>query len=86
MEPEIGQELQSLHQVRGIIEVRPEAANELLEAGWILHEVYLTEDFESRCILLRVMDTLCPNCGGAARVEAVDNGARIRFICSNECH
>ena len=78
--------LDSLHQVRGIVEVRPGAANELLEAGWVLHEVYLTQDFESRCILLRLDDTLCPQCGGTARVEILENGERVRFVCQNECH
>ena len=85
MEQETGFELDSLHQVRGIIEVRPNAANDLLEAGWILHEVCLTEDFESRCIMLRIEDTTCPHCGSPARVEAVDGGERIRFICQQEC-
>lgn len=78
--------LDSLHQVRGILEVRPNAANELLEAGWVLHEVYLTQDFESRCILLRLGDTACPQCGGPARVEVLENGERVRFVCQNECH
>ena len=86
MEQETGYGLETLHQVRGIMEVRPSAANELLESGWILHEVYLTQDFESRCIMLRLGDTLCPHCGGSARVESVDNGERVRFICQNECH
>lgn len=86
MEQETGQELETLHQVKGIIEVRPEAANDLLEAGWLLHEVYLTQDFESRCILLRLRDTPCPKCGAPARVEAIENGSRVRFVCSNECN
>lgn len=86
MEQEIGFGLDSLHTVRGVMEVGSEAANELLEAGWILHEVYVTQDFESRYILLRVEDTVCPLCGGSARVESADGGARVRFICQNECH
>jgi len=87
MEPETDFEgLESLHQVRGIVEVRPNAANELLEAGWMLHEVFLTQDFESRCILLRLGETACPQCGGSARVAVLDNGERVRFICQNECH
>ena len=86
MEQELGQDLESLHQVRGIVEVSPQAANDLLEAGWILHEVYLTQEFTSRCILLRVDETLCPVCGGAAHVEVMDGGARVRFVCQNECH
>lgn len=75
-----------MHMVRGIMEVRPAAANELLEAGWILHEVYVTQDFESRCIVLRLEDSACPHCGGPARVEPADDGARVRFVCQNECH
>ena len=86
MEQDTGYGLETLHQVRGIMEVRPNAANDLLEAGWILHEVYLTQDFESRCIMLRLGETVCPHCEGPARVESVDNGERVRFICQNECH
>lgn len=85
MEQETGFDI-DLHQVRGIMEVKPNAANELLEAGWILHELYLTQDFESRCIMLRLADTLCPLCGGQARAELIDDGERVRFICQNECH
>jgi hypothetical protein len=86
MDQDTGYELDSLHQVKGIVEVRPNAANELLEAGWILQEVYLTQDFESRCILLRLGDTQCPQCGGSARVEILEGGERVRFVCQNECH
>ena len=85
MEQETGYGL-DMHQVRGIMEVRPNAANELLEAGWICHEIYVTQDFESRCIMLRFGDMVCPQCDGPARVEAVDGGERVRFICQNECH
>ena len=82
---EYGRDMLDMHEVRGILEVKPNAANELLEAGWILHEFYLTQDFESRCIVLRMGETLCPQCGGPARVQAVENGERVRFICQNEC-
>lgn len=84
MPPEIGFEL-DMHQVRAIMEVRPNAVNDLLDAGWILHDVYLTQDFESRCIVLCLGETACPQCGGQARVETADDGERVRFICQNEC-
>lgn len=86
MDQETERELESLHRVKGVIEVRLEVANELLDAGWILHDVFVTDDFESRCILLRLEDTACPRCGGPARVETIDRGARIRFVCHDECH
>ena len=75
-----------LHQVRGILEVKPNAANDLLEAGWILHEIYLTQDYESRCIMFRLRDTICPQCGGSARAELIEGGERVRIVCQNECH
>ena len=76
-----------LHQVRRVAEVRPSAANDLLEAGWILHDIYFSTDGEYRSvyILLSMEEPICPTCGGVAKVEVVDFGDRVRFICTREC-
>ena len=77
-----------LHQVRKVLEVRANAANELLDAGWILHDIYFCNgptDYHSNYILLTTEPITCPSCGGLATVEVVDNGDRIRYICTQEC-
>jgi hypothetical protein len=84
-EPDTEYGLESLHPVREVIEVGPEAANALLEAGWLLHDIYISQEYVSRYILLRLDESICPDCGGPARVESVDHGTRVRFVCQNEC-
>jgi len=87
MDPEVGREI-DLHQVRRVAEVRANAANDLLEAGWFLHEIYFTnEDAEerSRYILLCLDELTCPRCGSPATLEVLDDGNRVRYVCTKEC-
>ena len=86
MEREISREV-DLHQVRRIAEVRASAANELLEAGWVLHDIYFTSDgdYHSKYILLCLDEITCPQCGGCVKVEVMESGERIRYVCSKEC-
>lgn len=86
MEREIGVEL-DLHRVRRIVEVRVRAANELLDAGWALHEIYFGNegDYKPYYILLCLEEPHCPKCGAPANVEVLDEGERIRYACSREC-
>ena len=77
-----------LHQVRKVAEVGPNAANMLLESGWILHDIYFTSeggDLHSVYVLVTHEEVRCPNCGGASRMEILDSGRRVRFICPEEC-
>lgn len=86
MEREIGLEL-DLHQVRRVVEVRANAANELLESGWTLHEIFFgnEHDYRPYYILLCLNDVPCPKCGAPAGIEVLDDGERVRYICSREC-
>jgi hypothetical protein len=54
-----------LHAVKRVAEVRASAANDLLEAGWILHDIAA--------------------CGARAKVEILESGHRVRFVCTDEC-
>lgn len=86
MEREVSREV-DLHEVRRIAEVRSSAVNELLEAGWILHDLYFTTDgdYHSKYILLCLEEPVCPRCGGIVKVEVVECGERIRYVCTEEC-
>jgi hypothetical protein len=77
----------SLHRVRRIVEVRVEAANELLDNGWTLHEIFFgsESDFRPYYILLCTGEITCRKCGAPAKIEVLDAGERIRFICTREC-
>lgn len=77
-----------LHQVRKVAEVGPSAANMLLESGWILHDIYFTSDggdLHSVYVLMTHNEIRCPSCGGLSRMDILDNGRRVRFICPEEC-
>jgi hypothetical protein len=77
-----------LHQVRKVAEVGPNAANMLLESGWILHDIYFNSeggDLHSVYVLVTHDEVVCPHCGGASKMEILDNGRRVRFICPEEC-
>jgi hypothetical protein len=86
MERETGIEI-DLHQVRRVVEVRVHAANELLDSGWILHEIFFGNDCDYRpyYILLGLDDIVCPKCGAPANIEVLDEGDRVRYICTKEC-
>lgn len=86
MERGIGREV-DLHHVRRVVEVRAGAANELLEAGWILHDVYFSQDseYQSNYILVSLDEPLCPNCGAPVKISVLDNGERVRYVCTREC-
>lgn len=76
------------HQVSRVAEVRYTAANELLDAGWLLHDIYFSADdneYRSHYVMLCLQGVVCPQCGGAADVEVVDDGRRVRYICTREC-
>jgi hypothetical protein len=76
-----------LHAVRRIAEVRAPAANDLLEDGWILHDIYFSTDgdYRSNYILLTTVDPICPSCGALAKLEVLDQGERVRYVCTREC-
>ena len=76
-----------LHTVKRVAEVRASAANDLLEAGWILHDIYFSTDgdYRSNYILLCLDDPLCGGCGAPAKLEFVDDGERVRYVCTKEC-
>jgi hypothetical protein len=77
-----------LHQVRRVVEVSYTAANELLDAGWILHDIYFSNeaaDYRSNYILLCLHEITCPKCGAPADIEVLDDGVRVRYVCTREC-
>jgi hypothetical protein len=76
-----------LHSVRRVAEVRAPAANDLLEDGWILHDIYFGSDgdYRSNYILLTTDDPVCPHCGAIAKLEVLDQGNRVRYVCTKEC-
>ena len=77
-----------LHQVRKVAEVGANAANVLLESGWILHDIYFTSDggdLHSVYVLVTHNEVRCPSCGGISKMDILDNGRRVRFICPEEC-
>src|SRR5437879_4398869 len=86
MEQDLTREV-NLHQVKRIVEVRANAANELLEAGWILHDIYFTNDgeYHSNYILVSLDEPTCPHCGSPVKLSITDEGERVRYICSREC-
>jgi hypothetical protein len=87
MDRETGREL-DLHNVKRVAEVRVNAANELLDAGWLLHDIYFSNESGDLCsnyIMLSLTDIVCPNCEGPATIEVVDDGERVRYICMKEC-
>ena len=75
-----------LHRVKAVVEVRsPLAANELLANGWILHDIYVSQDMRSNFILLKLDDVICRRCGGPAKVEVAMDGEAVRLVCQREC-
>ncbi len=86
MERDVGREV-DLHSVRRVAEVRASAVNDLLEAGWVLHDIYFSsgEDFHSNYILLSMDEPTCHQCGSPVKLEFVNGGERVRYVCSSEC-
>src|SRR5205809_6577803 len=86
MEQDLTREV-DLHQVKRVVEVRASAANELLEAGWILHNIYFTNDgdYHSNYILVSLDEPTCSHCGSPVKLSIADEGERVRYICSREC-
>ena len=86
MEKETGINV-DLHDVKRVAEVRASAANDLLESGWVLHDIYFCsdEDYHSNYVMLALEDPTCPSCGAKAKVEILDSGHRVRFVCTDEC-
>ena len=86
MDREVTREI-DLHSVKRVAEVRASAANELLEAGWVLHDIYFSNDgdYRSNYILMTMDDPACPRCGGPARLEILEGGERVRYVCTREC-
>jgi|YNPMSStandDraft_1061717.scaffolds.fasta_scaffold26855_2 hypothetical protein len=82
---EVGQEF-DLHRVRKVVEVRANIVNELLEQGWILHDIYISNEYRSVYILLMLDELRCPRCGAPANIEVSEEGDRYRYICAKECH
>ena len=77
-----------LHAVKRVAEVRAAAANDLLEAGWVLHDIYFgTRDgeYQSIYVMVTVDHPTCPSCGARAKVENLESGSRVRFVCTDEC-
>jgi len=76
-----------LHSVKRVVEVRATAANELLEAGWVLHDIYFSAagDYRSNYILLSLDEPRCPQCGALAKLEILESGERVRYVCTHEC-
>jgi len=76
-----------LHAVKRVAEVRASAANDLLESGWILHDIYFSsdDDYHSNYVMLALDEPTCPSCGARAKVEILDSGNRVRFVCTDEC-
>ncbi len=86
MDRELTREI-DLHSVKRVAEVRASAANELLESGWILHDIYFSSDgdYRSNYIMMTMDEPSCPNCGGAAKLEVLEGGERVRYVCTREC-
>lgn len=82
---DIGQEF-DLHRVRKVVEVRANIVNELLDQGWILHDIYISSEYRSTYILLMLDELTCPRCGAPANIEVSEEGDRYRYICTKECH
>lgn len=83
-QPEGGQEF-DLHRVRKVVEVRANIVNELLDHGWILHDIYISHEYRSVYILLMLGELTCPRCGAPANIEVSEEGDRYRYICTKEC-
>ncbi len=86
MDQDVSREV-DLHLVKRIVEVRSGAANDLLEAGWILHDIYFSTDgdYRSNYIMVAMEDPICPHCSAPVKISVVENGDRVRFICTKEC-
>ena len=86
MEKETGTYV-DMHAVKRVAEVRASAANDLLDAGWILHDIYFSSDsdYHSNYVMLALDEPACPSCGARAKVEILDSGHRVRFVCTDEC-
>ena len=86
MDQDVSREV-DLHLVKRIVEVRSGAANELLESGWILHDIYFSTDgdYRSNYIMVAMEDPTCPHCSAPVKISVVENGERVRFICTKEC-
>jgi hypothetical protein len=85
MEPsELGQEF-DLHRVRKVVEVRANIVNELLDLGWVLHDIYISNEYRSTYILVKLDELTCPRCGAPANIEVSEEGDRYRYICAREC-
>ena len=87
MEQEVSWNI-DLHAVKRVAEVRASAANDLLESGWVLHDIYFGSrdgEYVSNYVMLAVNEPSCPSCGANARVEVLDSGSRVRYICTDEC-
>src|ERR1051326_7091488 len=86
MERESGKSL-NLHSVRRVAEVGACAANDLLECGWILHDIQFDPHGEycAKYVLLCMEEPRCPVCGAIAKIEVLDEGERVRYICNQEC-
>jgi hypothetical protein len=85
MEHEVDLEF-DLHSVKAVVEVRsPHAVNELLGNGWVLHDIYISQDMRSNFILLRTDEVTCRRCSGPARVEVSAEGDSFRLVCQREC-
>ncbi len=76
----------NMHQVRRVAEVRKQIVNDLLEQGWILHDIYINSEYRSTYILLCLDEITCPRCGAIASIEINEEGDRYRYICANECN
>lgn len=82
---EIGQEF-DMHRVRKVVEVRANIVNELLDQSWILHDIYISNEYRSVYILVMLDELTCPRCGAPANIEVAEEGDCYRYICSKECH
>jgi hypothetical protein len=76
-----------LHQVKRVVEVKShQAANKLLAAGWILHDVYVSQDWQSNYIMITMEPIVCPRCSGPADIEVNEEGDDYRYVCHRECN
>lgn len=77
----------NLHAVRRVAEVGSSVANDLLESGWILHDIQFIPNGEhfARYVLLCMEEPRCPICGAIAKIEILDDGERVRYVCTQEC-
>ena len=76
-----------LNNVRRVAEVSSGAANDLLECGWVLHDIQFNPQGERQTyyIMLCMEEPRCPSCEAEAKIEVSDQGDRVRFVCTREC-